>query len=105
MPERRKLPDRRRLLYRLGGRRATDPKPDHRPIPLEAPLTDTVTELPAWLSVSAYARTYGLTRNTVYKLLEHQLLQVYTLTGTVDVIRIRNRAPNDPSHLHHSDSE
>lgn len=103
MAERRQIPDRRKLLYRLGGRRATDPKPDHRPVPLDPSPTEP--ELPAWLSVSAYARTYGLTRNTVYKLLEHHLLQVYTLTGPVDVIRIRNRAPDDPSHLNHSQSE
>ena len=45
-----------------------------------------------WLSIGAYARTYGLSRQTVYKLLQAELLETYTV---LSVRRIRNRPPND----------
>lgn len=77
MTERRTQPDRRaHLLPRLGpqGRRATD--------------------APGWLSISAYARTWGLTRNTVYKLLENGNLETYRV---LTVVRIRNVSPDEHS--------
>lgn len=43
-----------------------------------------------WLSIGAYARAYGLSRNTVKKWLAADLLETYRFQG---LIRIRNRAP------------
>lgn len=45
----------------------------------------------AWLSVGAYARTYGLTRQTVYKLLDANLLETFTILG---LRRIKNLPPD-----------
>ena len=45
-----------------------------------------------WLSVGAYARTYGLSRQTVYKLLQAELLETYTV---LSVRRIHNKPPNE----------
>ncbi len=64
----------RRSPDRLGGRRANDPQPQ-------------------WVSLSVYARIYGLDRATVYRLLR--------LTGVLDTYtvgslrRIRNVPPRD----------
>lgn len=43
-----------------------------------------------WLSIGAYARAYGISRNTVKKWLQAEVLETYRFMG---VIRIRNRAP------------
>jgi len=48
---------------------------------------------PDWLSLSAYARTYGLSRHTVYRLLEEHALETYRI---FKVVRIRNLPP--PAH-------
>ena len=50
----------------------------------------------AWVSISEYARLYGLTRNTVYKLLENQSLETYRV---LKVVRIRNTRPDQ----HHAE--
>ena len=47
-----------------------------------------------YVSVSQYSRLYGLTRHTVYKLLEHHRLETYRLTGVVNVVRVRNAPPD-----------
>lgn len=44
-----------------------------------------------WLSIGAYARAYGVTRNTVKKWIAHDLLEIYRFDG---LIRIRNREPH-----------
>lgn len=70
----------------------------HRPSALrdrlDGPHPPRAADPSAWVSISAYARLYGLTRNTVYKLLAAHLLDVYQLVGVVDVIRIRNVSPD-----------
>ena len=45
----------------------------------------------AWLSIGAYARAYGVSRNTVKKWLGHELLEIYQFDG---LTRIRNRPPS-----------
>ena len=70
MLERRHTQDRRALPR--GGRRSTDP-------PAE------------WLSITAYAQQYGVTRGTVYKWLTSNLLCTYRLGP---VRRIRNLPPD-----------
>jgi hypothetical protein len=45
----------------------------------------------AWLSIGGYARTYGISRNTVKKWLGAQLLETYQFDG---LVRIRNCPPN-----------
>lgn len=49
-----------------------------------------------WVSVSRYAALYGLTRNTVYKLLDARLLETYRITHgrTTPLIRIKNLPPD-----------
>lgn len=49
-----------------------------------------------WLSISAYARAYGLSRPTVRKLLENGDLEAYKILG---LTRIRNAEP-DAHHPH-----
>lgn len=44
-----------------------------------------------WISISAYARAWGLTRNTVYKLLENESLETYRV---LKVVRIKNLRPD-----------
>lgn len=44
-----------------------------------------------WVSISEYARLYGLTRNTVYKLLDNHSLETYRV---LKIVRIRNVAPD-----------
>lgn len=44
-----------------------------------------------WLSISAYARAYGLSRPTVRKLLDQHLLDAYRVLG---LTRIRNLEPD-----------
>ena len=77
----------------------------HRPSALrdrlDGPHPPRADDPPIWVSISAYARLYGLTRNTVYKLLAAHLLEVYQLAGVVDVVRIRNAPPDQ----HHQRSE
>lgn len=55
-----------------------------------------MTERPtnAWLSVSAYARVWGVSRRTVYKWLDEGLLDSYTAPPSV--IRIKNTPPGPP---------
>lgn len=64
-------PDRRKTA-RVGGRRANDPPPD-------------------WISISAFARKYGVDRSIVYKWLRAQVLDTYEV-GTL--LRIRNLPPD-----------
>lgn len=45
-----------------------------------------------WLSISAYARAYGIDRRTVYKWLEARLLITYRV-GTLT--RIKDQPPQD----------
>ena len=66
-------PDRRKLLARVGGRRATD-------------TTDR-----EWLTVTAFAARYGVSRGTVYKWLAGRHLETYE-QGTV--LRVRNLPPD-----------
>lgn len=66
----------RRVIFRAGGRRRTDTSAD-------------------WLSVSDYARRYGVDRGTVYKWLNAELLDVYKM-GLI--VRIRNRPPDQHEH-------
>lgn len=68
--ERRQTPD-RRGPGREGGRRQTDPQQE-------------------WVSISDYARIYGIDRATVYKWLRADLLVVYQV-GTLR--RLRNLPP------------
>ena len=49
-----------------------------------------------WLSVTAYADVYGVTRATVYKWLRAHVLQTYALGR---ILRIRNLPPDQ----HHPD--
>ena len=48
-----------------------------------------------WLSISDYARAYGVDRSTVYKFLDAGLLETYRvrLEGIL-VVRIRNVPPD-----------
>jgi len=62
----------RRAAGRTGGRRISDEPPD-------------------WLSPSAYAYRYGVSRATVYKWLRAKILHVYQV-GTLQ--RIRNLPPD-----------
>ena len=49
-----------------------------------------------WLSISAYARAWGLGRSTVLKMVKAGALEMYRLKRPhVDVVRIRNVGPND----------
>lgn len=50
---------------------------------------------PTYLSISAYSRTYGLSRKSVYKLLSAGELETWRTRGAVKAIRIRNIAPSD----------
>lgn len=59
-------------MPRLGGRRATDDQPD-------------------WLSISAFARKYGIDRTTVYKWLSCELLLTYRVGN---LLRVRNLPPD-----------
>jgi hypothetical protein len=70
----RRDPDRpdRRKSSRPGSRRADDPPPD-------------------WLSISDFAKRYGIDRGTVYKWLRAQLLDVYRVDT---LLRIRNLPPD-----------
>ncbi len=70
-PEDRRHVDRRHD-GRPGGRRATDPQPE-------------------WLSVSDYARVYGVDRGVVYKWLRAEILEVYRVER---ILRIRNIPPD-----------
>jgi hypothetical protein len=45
----------------------------------------------AYLSVGAFARRYGLTRHTVYKLLDQRALETWRAFG---LIRIKNLPPD-----------
>lgn len=45
-----------------------------------------------WLSISAYARAYGVDRGTVYKFLEANLLIHYRVAR---LIRIRDQPPRE----------
>ena len=45
----------------------------------------------SWVSISQYARLYGLTRNTVYKLLGNRSLETYRV---LKIVRIRNVPPH-----------
>lgn len=45
----------------------------------------------AWVSISQYARLYGLTRNTVYKLIEQQRLESYRV---LRIVRVKNVSPD-----------
>ena len=47
-------------------------------------------ESPRWLSVSAYARTYGIDRSTVYKWLADGLLITYRVGR---LIRVKDQRP------------
>lgn len=46
---------------------------------------------PAYLSISAYSRTYGVSRNTVYRLLEEGRLETWRV---LTLIRIKNVPPD-----------
>lgn len=46
-----------------------------------------------WLSVSAYARKYGVDRNTVYKWEALGLLELYRVGA---VVRIKDQKPTKP---------
>lgn len=70
--ERRTQPRRTDPLH-TGGRRAVDP-------PAE------------WVSITAYAKAYSLSRPTVYKWIDGQLL---TTCRVGKLIRIRNQPPID----------
>lgn len=48
-----------------------------------------------WLSISAYARQYGVHRNTVAKWLESDALITYRFGR---VVRVRNVPPANPRH-------
>lgn len=48
-----------------------------------------------WLSIAEYARVYGLSRPTVYKLIDAQLLIVFRTSGAVNLTRVRNQPPKD----------
>jgi len=65
-------PDRRKDGNRRGGRRADDPQA-------------------AWLTIAAYARLYGIGRDTVYKWLSADLLWTYRVGP---ILRIRNLPPD-----------
>lgn len=53
----------------------------------------------SWLSVSEYARTYGVDRSTVYKFIDAGLLDYYRVQAPgLLVVRIRNLPPD--RHLH-----
>ena len=60
-----------------------------------------------WLSVSEYARAYGVDRSTVYKFMDAGLLDYYRvqIPGML-VVRIRNLPPDRhlPSTLHSTSS-
>jgi hypothetical protein len=62
----------RRVIPRLGGRRADDP-------PAE------------WVTVTAFALRYGVDRSTVYKWLDSELLLTYRVGK---LLRIRNLPPD-----------
>jgi excisionase family DNA binding protein len=64
--------DRRKLMTRVGGRRATDPVAD-------------------WLSISDFAVRYGIDRSTVYKWLGEALLETYRVGS---LLRIKNLPPD-----------
>jgi hypothetical protein len=64
--------DRRQLLVRRGGRRASDPPAD-------------------WLSVTDYAARFGVDRSTVYKWLGEDLLETYRMDN---ILRIKNLPPD-----------
>jgi predicted site-specific integrase-resolvase len=55
-------------------------------------VADRVT--PEWLSLTAYARVYGVDRATVYKWLDAGLLETYTVLG---LRRIKHQPPSDTS--------
>lgn len=69
--DRRAQPDRRAGIRR-GGRRASDPPPE-------------------WVSISEFARRYGVARGTVYKWLAEEILVVYRVGS---LIRVRNIPPD-----------
>jgi hypothetical protein len=47
-----------------------------------------------WISISQYARAYGVDRSTVYKFLDAGLLDVYRVRCPgILVVRIRNTPP------------
>lgn len=52
---------------------------------------------PTWLSISAYARAYGIDRVTVYKWLDAKLLETYRQGGCR---RIKNVRPDQ--HIQHT---
>lgn len=64
--------ERRTMLPRRGGRRETDPPAD-------------------WVTISAFARRYGIDRHTVYKWLDARILQTYAVGK---LLRIRNLPPD-----------
>lgn len=68
----------RRTSGRDGGRRDTDP-----------PET--------WISIAKYARVWGLSRPTVYKLLESGLLTTYETHAGGPITRILNAPPKKVS--------
>jgi hypothetical protein len=45
---------------------------------------------PRWISISAYALLYGVSRTTVYKWLHADLLETWSVNH---LIRVRNRPP------------
>lgn len=51
-----------------------------------------MTTPPAYLSIASYARTYGISRHTVYKWLDSGLLQTYRVDT---LVRIKNLPPNE----------
>lgn len=68
-------------------------RPDHQPS--------------AWVSISDYARTYGLSRSTVYLLLKRGALEHYRV---LSVVRIKDAPPDrhqpkQPQNENHVSSE
>lgn len=60
---------------------------------ISATAEQNTTEPPAaamWVSISAYARIYSVTRVTVYKWIDADLLQWYRVGA---VVRIKNLPP------------
>ncbi len=49
----------------------------------------------AWVSISAYARNWGLCRNTVYRLIRLEQVETYRV---LKVVRVKNQPPTHPDH-------
>lgn len=52
---------------------------------------------PDWLTVTAYARIYGVSRGVVYKWLRADLLEIFRVGA---LLRVRNQPPKDAGTVH-----